>query len=118
MRPSTRWWAAGCVSLAAVSVVLAVLDVSASVRAPFVLVFVLICPGLAIVRFLRITDVAMEWSLAIALSVAIYGGLSLMQAYTSSWRPTVALIIVAAIAVVAVGVELAVPSATRTGDET
>lgn len=57
----------------------------AQMRAVVVMSFLFICPGMALVRFLRLNDVISEWIIAVSLSFAIdavVGGLFL---YTGHW---------------------------------
>lgn len=54
-------------------------------RAIVVMSFLFICPGMALVRFLRLNDMVAEWIIAVSLSLAIdaiVGGLFL---YTGHW---------------------------------
>ena len=117
MRPHRRAWAIACTALGALAVALVLLDASTVVRAPVVLTFLLLCPGLAIVRFLRIPDIATEWSLAVALSVALAGGVSLVQAYTSTWSPTGAVLVLAGITFAAVAAELVIQRPAAVGEQ-
>ncbi|GHO70615.1 hypothetical protein KSC_095070 [Ktedonobacter sp. SOSP1-52] len=57
----------------------------AQIRAVTVMSFLFICPGMALVRFLRLNDVITEWIMAFSLSFAIdaiVGGIFL---YTGHW---------------------------------
>jgi len=102
-----RWsWPITCTALAALSVVLVLVDAGPTLRAPVVLTFLLVCPGLAVVRFLRISDVAARASVAIALSISLVGIVSLVQAYAGVWDPTVGVLAVAAITTVVVMIEV------------
>lgn len=106
MRPHGLAWAAACTALGALAIVLVLIDASTVVRGPVVLTFLLLCPGLAIVRLLRISDVAAELSLAVAMSLALTGGVTLIQAYTGNWHPTVALLALAGITLAAIVAEI------------
>jgi hypothetical protein len=79
----------GVWGLAAVLVV--TLDVQAAYRAPIVLSFLLICPGLTIVRALRITVTAAQFSLAIATSTALVVLVPAALLYAGAWSPQAAL---------------------------
>lgn len=55
------------------------------IRAVIVMSFLFFCPGMALVRFLRLNDIVAEWIIAVSLSFAIdaiVGGLFL---YTGHW---------------------------------
>ncbi len=99
-------WPVVCSALALLSVVLVLTDASAVVRAPIVLTFLLVCPGLAIVRFLRIPDFAAKASVAVALSIALVGIVSLVQAYAGVWNPTVGVLAIAALTLAVVAIEV------------
>ncbi len=101
-------WPVACTALGLLAVILVLAGAGAIIRVPVVLGFLLVCPGLAIVRLLRISDPATMWSVAVALSIAIDGLVSLVQAYSGHWNPTVALLAIAAITLAAVAIEVAV----------
>jgi hypothetical protein len=69
---------------AAVSI-LVFLDTQSVYRAPVVLSFLLLAPGLALVRLLRLQDLLMELSLAIALSLAVDAIVATLFLYANAW---------------------------------
>lgn len=72
----------------------------AQIRAVIVMSFLFICPGMALVRFLRLNDIVTEWILAFSLSFAldaIVGGVFL---YTGHWSLSGILITVLAISLI------------------
>ena len=99
-------WAVSCVTLSALAIVLVLFDANTVVRAPVVLTFLLLCPGLAIVRLIGISDVATEWSVAVALSFSLDGLVALIQAYTANWNPTGALLVLTGITLAAIAIDL------------
>ena len=50
MRPQRLVWATACTALGALAIALVLIDASTVIRAPVVLTFLLLCPGLAFVR--------------------------------------------------------------------
>src|SRR4051794_8382675 len=72
-RPRQAWWPWPLVI--AVSTLCAVAAALGGWEAPFrpalVLWFVLVCPGMALVRLLRLGEPVTEWTLAVALSVTL-----------------------------------------------
>ncbi len=59
-----------------------------AVRVAVVLWFLLVCPGMTLVRFLHLSEPLLEWVLAITLSLAadtFAGGVLL---YSSRWTPS------------------------------
>ena len=57
------------------------------IRLPFVLGFLLICPGLAAVRLIAIEDRLHQLTLALALSLGISSLISLAAIYAGVWSP-------------------------------
>jgi hypothetical protein len=49
--------------------------------------FLLVCPGMTIVRFLNLREPATEWALAIALSIAIDGIVASLTLFVGLWSP-------------------------------
>ena len=62
---------------------------------PVVVAFVLVCPGLAIVRLLELREPLLEVVLGVTLSVALAGLVSATQLYLGAWSPagTVAILV-------------------------
>ena len=67
-----------------------------------VLWFLLFCPGMMIVLYLELEEVVAEWTLAIALSLAIDGIVAAIALYAGLWRPLGILWVLMAICVVGV----------------
>ncbi len=53
----------------------------------FVLGFLCICPGMVLVRFMHFASVATEWTLALALSIALDGSIACLYLYAGRWSP-------------------------------
>lgn len=49
--------------------------------------FLFVCPGMALVRFLRLHDPMVEWILAVALSITLDAIVSGAQLYAGRWSP-------------------------------
>jgi uncharacterized membrane protein len=99
----------GLTSMAATAVVssLVVADVHPAVRAPAVLTFVLLFPGLALVRPLalagdRLTELTLGVALSVAISVLVPTGLL----YLGWWSPNGALAVLIAITLGGVAFEV------------
>ena len=58
-----------------------------AIRAIIVFWFLFICPGMILVRFLRLKEPVVEWTLAIALSFAIDAIVAGIQLYAGKWSP-------------------------------
>ncbi len=91
-------------ALAAVTMVLA--DVDSHVRAAPALAFLLVCPGFVVVQFLRLDDPLTEWTLSVALSIAIDTAVALVTIYAGGWSPRFAMIGIAACTVFLDGVAI------------
>ena len=55
--------------------------------APLVAIFVLVCPGLALVGTLRLRDPLFEIVLGVALSISIAGLMATIELFTHTWAP-------------------------------
>lgn len=80
-------WTIVIVLSAAAAGVLTLVPAAAPVRPAAVLWFLFVCPGMMLVRFLRLREPLFEWVLAVALSLtvdAILGGVAL---YAGGWSP-------------------------------
>jgi len=61
--------------------------------------FLFVCPGMALVRLLRLNEPVMEWVLALALSFAIDGIIAGILIYAGAWSPTRTLALVVGVCV-------------------
>jgi len=77
----------------------AALDWPAPLRPALVIWFVAICPGMAIVRLLRLDSLLVEVTLAIALSLALAGLIASALVYAGLWSPNLVLELLVAITV-------------------
>lgn len=98
MKSISPWAWAIVLSAVAAGLVTLVAD-DANVRVVFVLWFLLICPGMMLVRFFRLDEPALEWVLAIALSLAVDAFVAGILLYSSRWSPSVAFAILLALTV-------------------
>lgn len=75
-----------------------VAGITASV-APLIVVFVLVCPGLALVGAVRLRDPLFEIVVGVALSISIAGLLATMELFIDAWAPVPTISILLAISV-------------------
>ena len=61
------------------------------VRPALVLWFLCVCPGMVLIRFLRLKEPVVEWTLALALSFVIDALVAAIQLYTGRWSPSATL---------------------------
>jgi hypothetical protein len=57
-------------------------------RPALVMWFLFVCPGMAVVRFFRLAETAIEWTLALALSFAIDACIAAIFLYAGKWSPS------------------------------
>ena len=89
-----------------------VANVHSSLRVVVMLWFVLVCPGIAVVHRLGVTDGAAELALAVGLSVALTTAVAAIGLYTGLWAPGATLAVLIAITI---GAGAAPPSRLRRG---
>ena len=99
MIPRLWPWFVLASSIAVVSFV--VLDVDSPIRLFVVVAFLIVAPGTAIVRLLRIPDRIAELTLGIALSAAVDGTVPGVLMYAGFWSSDLALLIVISITLAA-----------------
>lgn len=56
--------------------------------------FLAVCPGMMLVRFFKLREPVMEWTLAIALSLGIDTAVATIQMYLGHWSPALTLEII------------------------
>jgi hypothetical protein len=93
--------------------ILVLVDVQSPARSGLVAAFLFLCPGLALVRLLRLEEPLLELTLAIAFSLALAGLVSLTLLYAHLWSPGAGLAILVAITIGGSGLELATRSNDR-----
>ena len=98
---------------AASTVLAAVVDASSAVRAAAVVTFVMVAPGYALVRLLRLDDPLLEAAVGVAASIALAVVVSTVALYGDVWSPTAVLVALAVIAVGAAMAELVLAAADR-----
>lgn len=90
-------------TLAAAAV--SILGLPPAIRAPVVLWFAAICPGLSIVRLLHLDDRLIELVLAVALSLSLDGIVAAAFLYSGHWSPVAIMASLMAITVGALALE-------------
>jgi hypothetical protein len=104
-RPSWRWPAiigAGTVA----ACVAAALGGSSPAQSLAVVAFLLVCPGMAVVRWIGVGDVWSQLSLGLALSVAIDTLVAGAMALVGLWSPAAILVILAVVSLAGAAQEL------------
>jgi uncharacterized membrane protein len=93
-------------AITAGALITALAGVGGGLRTALVFAFIIACPGVAVVRLLRIPDRIAEATIGIALSLALSGTVAAVMAYTTWWVPEAGLVVLAALTVVATALEL------------
>jgi hypothetical protein len=83
--------------------------VSSPLRPAFVLPFLLLLPGMSVVRLLGIEDAAMVIMLAVATSLALAAVVAGTMVYTGTWSPLGGLLGLALLTLVANACEFVLP---------
>jgi hypothetical protein len=99
-------WAAAIVAISAAAVVLSVIPGTGIARAVAVLLFVTLCPGISLVRLVRLENPLAELALGIGLSLALAGIVSGAFLYANAWSPEAILGLLVAIAMGGVAIDL------------
>ena len=114
------WVWPGVIIASALTVNVVVLgDVQSVIRPFLVFWFLLVCPGMAFVRLLRIRPFTSELTLGLALSIALDTIVAATLLYAGAWSPAAGMVILGCLSVVgAVGqIVLLRYGATEIGDE-
>lgn len=91
---------------------------SMALRPLIVLWFLLVCPGMALVRFLRLREPIAEWTLAIAMSLVLDALVASVQLYAGRWSPPLSLNILIGLCVAGALVQLFFPRLATVPDST
>ncbi len=65
-----------------------------------VLWFLCVCPGMMLIHFFQVKEPVTEWTLAIALSLAIDAAVAGIQLYSGHWSPPITLVIITGICII------------------
>jgi uncharacterized membrane protein len=90
-----------CLVATAAAAIAVFAGLGSPLRPIVVLAFLLMCPGLAVVRLLRLGDALAELTIGLAASLAIVGGVCGVVLYAGWWNIRLIFAVVVAITVVA-----------------
>lgn len=90
-------WPAAIIASTFAVVVAMLLDLPTAARAPLAVWFLLVCPGMALIRLLRLADAWQELTLALALSLALDTIVAGVLVYSKAWSAAAAIAILAGI---------------------
>jgi hypothetical protein len=107
MSGARAWWGPAAIASAILAGALNASGTHSPVRLGVTLWFLLVCPGMALVRLLALDDAAAELALAVALSIALAAAAGGILLYSGRWSPGTTLAILIAITVTAAAAPLA-----------
>lgn len=87
MTKSVLLWPVIIILSAAAASLVALVPTGAFARPVVVLWFLLICPGMMLVRFFHLREPVLEWALAVALSLVIDTVVAGILLYAGRWSP-------------------------------
>jgi hypothetical protein len=90
-------WPAAIIASGSAATVATLLDLHTAARAPLAFWFLLVCPGMALIRLLRLADPWQELTLALALSIALDAMVAGVLVYSGAWSAGAAVAILAGI---------------------
>lgn len=102
MRTRDRVWPATIVGLAVVSMVMVLTDWSGPARAPLVLAFAVVCPGMALIRLVRVEEAVPELLLAVVVSLALAAAVPAITFYVGMWSGKLSLLLITEVTALAV----------------
>jgi hypothetical protein len=105
MQVSLTWPVVITLSMAVVEI-LVYNDVATPLRPWITMWFLLVCPGMAYVRLLHISDAVSEFVLAVALSLVLALLSSAAVLYAGLWSPELILMLLIGLSMVGVGCQL------------
>lgn len=94
------WWAIAILGISSSVLVLGGFEMAG--RGPIVLVFLFVCPGMAWSRLLSFADPLVEWTLAVAFSLAIDAIVAASMLYGGVWNPGLGLVLIVVISLLGV----------------
>ncbi|UCD65119.1 MAG: hypothetical protein JSW34_06735 [Candidatus Zixiibacteriota bacterium] len=103
---NTLWWPLIIAVSALATGTLTFLQAVTPLRAAVGFWFLLVCPGMAYVRLLRVKSVFFEWVLAITLSIAIDTIVAQALLVTGNWSSRVALIVVIVVSLPGIPIQI------------
>jgi uncharacterized membrane protein len=100
------FWPILIISSAILAGILALSNVSGPIRSIIQFWFILVCPGMAVLRLLKIQDNITEFVLAIALSLIFSTLLAEVMVFAHLWSPILELTILIGISMAGAGLQI------------
>lgn len=94
------------IAVAGVTFIPALANLSTGLRLCVSLWFLIICPGMAFVPLLRLSNAGDEWTLAIAISLALDTLVAEFMLYTERWSPPSILLILICLSLIGLILQL------------
>jgi hypothetical protein len=96
MMKSISPWTLTIIVSAVAAVLVVLVPSDGQLRIVFILWFLLICPGMMLVRFLHLGEPLLEWVVALALSIAADSFVAGLLLYSGRWSTSSAFVILLA----------------------
>lgn len=106
MNKSTWIWPAVIAGSAAAAALLTFADISSPLRPLVLFWFLLVCPGMALVRLIGLRQPLVEWTLGIGLSLVLSMAVPSITLYARAWSPEISLGVLIAISVIGAALQL------------
>ena len=106
MTPTGWHWPAGIAAVNATACAVVALGGSSTPRTLVVVAFLLLCPGMGVVRAIGVGDLWAQLSLGLGLSVAIDTLVAGVLALAGAWSPTAILVILVGVSLAGATLEL------------
>jgi hypothetical protein len=101
------WWPAIIIFSAVVAMLVVVSNIGSPLQPAIVFWFLLVCPGMAVTRLLRIKDGVAEMTIAVALSIALDAIVAEAMVLTAKWSPNWGLAVLAGLSIAGAAVQIA-----------
>jgi nucleoside recognition membrane protein YjiH len=95
----SMWWPRIIILSAAAAMLVMVSSVGSPLQPAVIFWFLLVCPGMAVTRLLRLKDGIVEITVAIALSIALDALVAEAMVLTAKWSPNWGLTVLAGLSV-------------------
>jgi hypothetical protein len=111
--PGRNRWAIVVAAFAVAAAAAAAAGAPAPLRAPLVLAFLLLGPGMAFVPLLGLGDVLAELTLGVATSLALDLAVAAAMLYAGAWSPRTSLLVLAGVALAGAALQAYIAGAKR-----
>lgn len=109
MKRSVWLWPAVIICSSIVAGYIDLTNLNGTLRPIITMWFLFVCPGMTLVRFLRLHNTVAQWAIALALSLSIDAIVAGIQMYAGLWSPVVTLVILLCLCLSGSLIQVAMP---------